>query len=289
MKLLVHRLAGIVWRYLRLYRAFLSQSLKNEMIYRSNFITLVIMDIGFVTISVILFKVIYGHVTTIAGWTFHQSIILIGTVGIVREMAYLLFRKGFLELGTHIRTGTFDLFMVKPMAPHLHLGFRHISISESFGEALMGVILVTYGMIHIPGVSLLSLLLYLLFLINSLLIYYGFSLIINSVVFWVIKTQELNTIVYFFMETSRYPGDIYRGIGKFIFTFVIPIGIIATVPASVLVGRLGWSMGLTATGIGITFITAGVLIWNKSIEHYSSASGFLYGICHKSKRSAKGL
>ncbi len=273
MKQLAHRFAGTMWRYLRLYKAFLAQSLKNEMIYRSNFIILVIMDIGFVTISVILFKVIYGHVNSIAGWTFHQSIILIGTVGIVREMAYLLFRRGFLELGTHIRTGTFDLFMVKPIAPHLHLGFRHISISESFGEALMGIILVTYGMIHVPERSILSLLLYLLFLINSLLIYYGFSLIINSIVFWVIKTQELNTIIYFFMETSRYPGDIYRGIGKFIFTFVIPIGIIATVPASILTGRSGWYGGITSLGVGIAFITAGTYVWNRSMAHYSSASG----------------
>ena len=98
MKLSVHKIYLYLKRYARLYRAFLSQSLKDEMVYRSNFITLVIMDIGFVGISVILFKIIYSHVTTIAGWTFHQSIILIGTVGIIREIAYLFFRRGFLEL-----------------------------------------------------------------------------------------------------------------------------------------------------------------------------------------------
>jgi len=61
-------------RYLKLYRVFLFQNLKEDMIYRSNFITLVIMDIGFVGISVILFKIIYSHVNTIAGWTFDQSL-----------------------------------------------------------------------------------------------------------------------------------------------------------------------------------------------------------------------
>ena len=57
----------IITRYLRLYKAFLFQSLKEDMTYRSNFLTLVVMDIGLVSISVILFKVIYGHVNTIAG------------------------------------------------------------------------------------------------------------------------------------------------------------------------------------------------------------------------------
>ena len=260
-------------RYLKLYRVFLFQNLKEDMIYRSNFMTLVIMDIGFVGISVILFKIIYSHVNTIAGWTFDQSLILIGSVGIIREMAYLTFRRGFLELGSHIRTGTFDLFMTRPIAPNLHLAFRHVSLSESFGEAVMGGVLVVYGLVHLHHWSWISILLYGVFLLNSLLIYYGFSLLVNSVVFWVIKSQELNTIIYFFMETSRYPGDIFRGIGKIIFTFIIPIGIIATVPASILIGRIGWGFAVTALMIGGLFLSAGLWVWRRSIEHYSSASG----------------
>lgn len=260
-------------RYLRLYGVFLFQNLKCDMIYRSNFITLLLMDIGFVSISVILFKIIYSHVNTIAGWTFHQSIILIGSVGIIREMAYLTFRRGFLELGNHIRTGTFDIFMVRPMAPNIHLAFRHISLSESLGEAITGVILVIYGLLNLDGWRWISMPLYAIFILNSLMIYYGFSLLINSVVFWVIKTQELNTIVYFFMETSRYPGDIFKGIGKVIFTFIIPIGIIATVPASVLTGRIGWNFAIISLLVGISFLSIGLLVWKKSIEHYSSASG----------------
>lgn len=260
-------------RYTRLYRVFLIQNLKGDMVYRSNFITLVIMDIGFVSISVILFKIIFDHVNNIAGWTFHQSVILIGSVGLIREMAYLTFRRGFLELGNHIRTGTFDMFMVRPIAPNIHLAFRHISLSESFGEALMGFILVTYGIIHLDNFHWITIPLYIIFLFNSLFIYYGFSLLINSVVFWVIKTQELNTIIYFFMETSRYPGDIFRGVGKIIFTFIIPIGIIATVPASILTGRIGWRFAVVSLLIGVTFLSVGLLVWKKSIEHYSSASG----------------
>src|SRR3990167_3063702 len=247
----------VLKRYMRLYKAFFFQCLKEDMIYRSNFLTLVIMDIGFVCVSLILFNVIYGHVNTIAGWTFHQSVILIGTVGIVREMAYLTFRRGFLELGNHIRTGTFDTFMVRPILPNVHLAFRHISLSESLGECIMGVILVVYGFMHLNTWSLLSIPIYILFLINSLMVYYGFSLLINSIVFWVIKSQELNTIVYFFMAMSRYPGDIFRGVGKILFTFIIPIVIIATGPASILTGRMGWKFAAISIIVGVSFLSTG--------------------------------
>ena len=205
--------------------------------------------------------------------TFHQSIILIGTVGIVREMAYLTFRRGFLELGNHIRTGTFDIFMVRPIASNLHLAMRHISLSESLGEGITRIVLVVYGILHLNNWSWVSFPLYILLLLNSLMVYYGFSLIINSIVFWVVRSQELNTIIYFFMETSRYPADIYRGIGKVIFTFIIPIGIIATVPASALTGRLGWYFAILSLIIGISFLGIGLFVWKMSIEHYSSASG----------------
>jgi len=262
-----------VRRYARLYRAFLSQSLKNEMIYRSNFLVLVVMDFAFMTLNVLLFRIIYGHVDTIAGWTFHQSMILIGTVGIVREMAYLTFRQGFLELGDEVRRGTLDAYMVRPMAVNLHLAFRHVSLTESLGEGIMGVILVAYGFAHLEGVSWLTLPIYLFFLINSLAIYYGFSLLMNSVVFWVLKSQELNTIVYFFMETSRYPGDIFRGFGKLFFTFVIPIAIIVTAPASVLAGPLRWEILGPAVLVSTIFLTSGLWVWQKSLRHYSSASG----------------
>src|SRR3972149_5624372 len=221
----------VLTRYMRLYKAFFFQCLKEDMIYRSNFLTLVIMDIGFVCVSIILFKVIYGHVNTIAGWTFNQSVILIGTVGIVREMAYLTFRRGFLELGNHIRTGTFDMFMVRPIASGIHLGMRHLSISESFGEGMMGLALVIYGFIHVDTWSWIVFPLYILFLLNSLMIYYGFS------------------------------------------PFIIPIGIIATVPASALTGRLGFNFAILSLVIGISFLCVGLFVWKMSIEHYSSASG----------------
>ena len=163
--------------------------------------------------------------------------------------------------------------MVRPIASNLHLAMRHISLSESLGEGITGIVLIVYGLIHLNNWSWIGFPLYILLLLNSLMVYYGFSLIINSIVFWVVRSQELNTIIYFFMETSRYPADIYRGIGKVIFTFIIPIGIIATVPASALTGRLGWDFAILSLIIGISFLGIGLFVWKMSIEHYSSASG----------------
>ncbi|MEW6749635.1 MAG: ABC-2 family transporter protein [Candidatus Latescibacterota bacterium] len=265
------RVARGLARYLRLYASFLLHNLKNEMVYRANFVLLVGMDLFFMGINLAFFAILYANVETIGGWTFHQTLVLLGSVGVVREAAYLLFRQGFLELGDYVRTGLFDVLLVKPIRPSIHLAFRHVSLTESLGEGVTGLALVGYGFARL-GTPWAALPLYAGLLGLSLVIYYAFCLAINSAVFWIVKSQELNSIVYTFMETARYPREIYRGLSRAIFTFVVPIGLIATTPASVLAGRLDWGLIALTAGVAAGMLATALLLWSVSLRHYSSAS-----------------
>ena len=242
------------------------------MIYRTNFAINVALDIFFMMVNVVFFAILYGNIETVGGWTFHQTLILVGSVGIIREMAYLTFRKGFLELGEYVRTGSFDVMLTTPMNTAAHLAFRHVSVTESLGEGLMGLALVVYGFLHLNEATWISVPFYLLMLLNSLTIYYGFSLLISSLVFWLIKSQELNTIIYYFMNTARYPRDIYHGLGKAFFTFLIPSSLIATTPAAILTGRADLSLITLSIAVAVGLLSLGLVIWKQSLNHYGSAS-----------------
>lgn len=271
----VNGIAGIVRRarrYVALYRSFLAHNLKNEMIYRANFAIAVGMDLFFMGVNVVFFAILYANVETIGGWTLHQTLVLVGSVGVVREIAYLTFRQGFLELGDCVRTGRFDAMLTAPIAANAHLAFRHVSLTESLGEGLMGLLLVGYGFVHLENATWTSIPFYLVMLVNSLALYYAFSLMINSAVFWLVKSQELNTIVYHFMDTARYPRDIYRGLGKAFFTFIIPSSLLATVPASILTGKADGALIALSLGITAALLALALNIWNWSLRHYSSAS-----------------
>ncbi len=136
----------------------------------------------------------------------------------------------------------------------------------------MGLVLVTYGFIELSDSGIASIGFYLLMLINSLAIYYGFCLLVNSLVFWLVKSQELNTVVYFFMNTARYPRDIYHGLGKAIFTVIIPSSLIATTPAAILVGRAEPGLIALSVSVAVVFLSLGLFVWNRSIHFYGSAS-----------------
>ncbi|HET6370874.1 MAG TPA: ABC-2 family transporter protein, partial [Nitrospiria bacterium] len=238
----------------------------------ANFAIAVGMDLFFMSVNVVFFAILYANVETIGGWTFDQTLILVGSVGLVREIAYLTFRQGFLELGDYVRTGRFDAMLTSPMASNAHLAFRHVSLTESLGEGLMGLFLVGYGFAHVEHAPWAGIPLYLFMLFNSLAIYYAFCLIVNSAVFWLVKSQELNTVVYYFMDTARYPREIYRGLGKAFFTFIIPSSLIATTPASILAGRLDAGLILLSLGVTAALLTTGLAVWNRSLRRYSSAS-----------------
>jgi len=272
MRLWVTNLVARFHRYVDLYLSFLSHNLKNEMIYRANFVMAIGMDVFFMLVNVVFFAILYTNVESIGGWNFYQTLILVGSVGLVREIAYLTFRQGFLELGDYVRTGGFDVMLINPVAANAHLAFRHISLTESLGEGVMGLLLVGYGFAHLEHGAWGSIPLYLLMLMNSLVIYYAFCLTVNSAVFWLVKSQELNTVVYYFMDTARYPREIYRGIGKAVFTFIIPSSLIATTPASVLAGRFDLSLVVLSFGVAVGLLCFGLSIWNWSLKHYSSAS-----------------
>jgi ABC-2 type transport system permease protein len=55
-------------------------------------------------------------------------------------------------------------------------------------------------------------------------------------------------------------------------TFVVPIAFVTTVPASVLLGRLGGEFALYAAGVAAILFTTSVLFWRFAVRHYSSAS-----------------
>ncbi|HLD61663.1 MAG TPA: ABC-2 family transporter protein [Patescibacteria group bacterium] len=263
----------MISRILKVYFYFLSQNLKKEMIYRTNFLMFLVFDILGTMTVVIFFKIIFNENKLIAGWDFESTLILIGTVGLVRQLSFLTFREGFGMLGHIIPKGRFDLVLTKPFSSQFLVAFEDITIIEGFGEGLLGLVLIIYGAVNSnASITVLSVLFFLLFVICSYVLYYSFTLMINSLAFWVNRTQGLQSLVYNFLDMALYPRDILRGFGKIIFTFIIPISIVATVPAQALMGNLKIEMAAILFTMTIIFFTLANFIWRKGIRRYESAS-----------------
>ena len=71
---------------------------------------------------------------------------------------------------------------------------------------------------------------------------------------------------------GRLPVDIYKEPLKSILTFLIPVGIMVTLPAKALMGLVSPSGVIVSLGIGIAAIFVAKRFWSLALKRYTSAS-----------------
>ena len=89
---------------------------------------------------------------------------------------------------------------------------------------------------------------------------------------WLVRVDNLWVLGESVMQVSRYPLDIYSGGLQRVFTFVLPLAFLATMPARQLV--LEPDVRMVALGVvwAATSFLGARIFWNFALKHYASAS-----------------
>ena len=133
-----------------------------------------------------------------------------------------------------MRSGEFDFFLIRPISPL----FRSLAGSPDFNDVLLFIPLTIFSAWYIavalPHLTLQHVMLYLLLLANGLLISLAFHIFVLCV--GIVSTEIDNTIMLYrdLSKMGQFPMEIYREPLRGIITFVIPVGIMMSVPAKVL-------------------------------------------------------
>jgi ABC-2 type transport system permease protein len=88
-----------------------------------------------------------------------------------------------------------------------------------------------------------------------------------------VKVDNLTYLFSSIFDAARWPASVFRGVLKFVFTFIIPLALMTTYPAEALLGRLESHTLLYALGASLAFSTAARAVWLISLRRYSSAGG----------------
>jgi ABC-2 type transport system permease protein len=95
-----------------------------------------------------------------------------------------------------------------------------------------------------------------------------------AVSFWIVRAQGLVYGYFNFLSIARFPDGIFPRLFRFIFGWIIPVVIVANIPARLLIkplGHPGWLMLHLVVAGSIAFIGSR-LFWRFALRHYSSAS-----------------
>jgi ABC-2 type transport system permease protein len=258
-------------RYWKVYRSFFLSSLRRELEFRANFAAKIAQSLIWIFFFLAALLVIYGKTDSIAGWNKGDAFILAATVFVMNAVATAFF-SSLTEIPAQVRLGTLDFVVTKPIDSQFWISTRKFNFDQ-IGTLVAGLamIIIGVGLSH-HAVDFLQALAYSILVIASLALYYSFQLALMTTGVWLVRVDNLWVLGESIMQVARYPLDIYNtGLQRFL-TFVVPIGFLATVPASQLVK--GFDPILL--GVGIAWAIGSLYLsrrfWHLAMRHYGSAS-----------------
>jgi len=119
-----------------------------------------------------------------------------------------------------------------------------------------------------------SVALYLVAIVFGIAIHYSIMLALAAISFWIVRAQGLVYGYFNFLQIARYPDAIFPKLFRFVFSWIVPVIIVANIPARLLAKPLTQPASLTFQLIvagGIAVVGAR-LFWLFALRRYSSAS-----------------
>lgn len=219
--------------------------------------------------------VLFSHLHQLAGWTLPEIALLYGASGISFAFADLM--VGHLDVfGQRIRTGTFDVLLVRPHGSLFQVIASEIALRRlaraGQGFAVLAVALSRLPIHWTPArAAMLGLM-----LVSGTGIFVGVWVAGGAVAFWTTEIPEvINSFTYGGNLLTQYPIEIFATWLRRLLAFVVPLAFVAYYPSLLILDKpdpvLGrpW-LGLFAPLVAVLTLAAGRGLWAAGVRRYRS-------------------
>ena len=259
-------------RYLRLALVQLRISAASAMAYRADFLIEGAMAIAWMALTLLPLLVLFDGRDSVVGWDAPSALIVIAFFMALRAILEGVISPSIVDLVERIRSGAFDYVLLKPVDAQFMISASHYEPWKVF-DLLGAVGLVVYAFAQMGRApSLADVGLGVFLLIVGALAMYSLWLVAASVSFWVVRLDNLNYLLGAIFDTARWPVQVFRGVWRVVFTFVIPVAVMTTFPAMALLHRLDRETALATVAGVVAMLALSRLVWRAAIRNYTSAS-----------------
>ena len=261
-------------RYIEIYSIMLRNSLIRDMSFKANFLLWMVVEVLWFCGQIVFFSIIFGNVDHIGGWTKWEVVLLIGTHQIIAQLFQAFFFVNVANIPELVRTGKLDSILVLPIDGQFAVSTKQFGLDSVINAALGGVVVCVslFKLSVVPNP--LSILLYLVASCFGIAVHYTIMLGLTAFRFWIVRAQGLVYGYFNFLNIARYPDVIFPRLFRLIFGWVIPVIIIANIPARLLITSFGQPVPLMLHLIIASTIVFWITraFWKFALRHYSSAS-----------------
>ncbi len=261
-------------RYLRLIKQFIAIALQDMVAYQMNFwISLLHSVLNFGT-GILGVVVLFNQVEAIKGWTFPSTLALLGvylTLGALRSLFIGPSLEALAGMDGEILTGKFDFILLRPVDIQFLASFRYWR-PLALLDLILGLGVLLSAVFQLGHTLTLSrVLAFLVALVAGVMILYAILLAFSALVFWspgFLFTWVFNGL----FQMARYPVGLYPGWLRLVLTWVVPVGLMTTVPAQALSGEIAPGMLAGSVVVALGLLVGASTLFRVGLRRYASAS-----------------
>lgn len=242
--------------------------------YRANFFISLLHGLLNLGTGILGLVVIFDQVETVRGWDFSMTLALLGVYLILNAIRTLFIGPSLdalAGLDGAIWHGTFDFTLLRPLNPQFMVSFQQWQPLAIF-DLLSGLGVLSVAISQIDhALSFINLTAFLATFITGVVTLYSLLLGLTSLIFW--SPGFFYTWIFDgLIQMARYPVGLYPGWLRLILTWIIPVGVMTTIPAQALSGTLSIPMLMGSIILSILLLVGASALFQTGLQRYASAS-----------------
>lgn len=265
-------------RYLQILQLNLVNSFRSETAFVFNNWGNMVSTTIYTLTFILFFEVIYANIDRFAGYTKNEMLFFVFVTQISFYILTGICALNVTQLIADVNAGSFDLVLVKPLPSLFYTMTRKLRIFSTFRDSFFPLILtllfIDLGSLNLQLTNILSG--FVIFALGIVAVY-AFYMISALPVFWLGESRGLYDIALFlsFDLADDVPFEGFKIIEglQFALTFIVPLLVPTGLVHSVILGRFDPMLGiLIGVIVAVMFMLILVLLWQKALNNYQSAS-----------------
>ncbi|MGQ0637448.1 MAG: ABC transporter permease [Planctomycetaceae bacterium] len=266
--------------YGRVLWTFFRNSLVREMTFRGNFLIETVTNAFWFAAQLVFYLLIFGETRLVAGWSREQFFAFMATGMIVNTLIEAFFMPNCANFSELVRTGNLDFALLKPIDTQFLISFEKVDLG-ALCHLVLPLALLSYALVKLGRVpTAVEAVMYTGLVMAGVVFFYSLMIVLASTTVWFGRNQGLYEFWFYITIFARYPRDFYAGrwwladLLRVTFSYVLPILLVVTVPAEVVVGKAlepSWVTAVTFAA-AILGLYLSRRVFNRALRGYRSAS-----------------
>jgi ABC-type uncharacterized transport system, permease component len=258
-------------KYFSIYAAMFKASVISDLEYRVNFLTRIVSDIFWYVAQIATFEVLYLHTPKIGDWNVAQFRVFLGLIFVIDALYMIILHDNLENFTEKVRKGDLDLLLAKPVNSQFMISLQKASTAMA-GNLLLGLGWLTYSLSQLPEFNPLRLLWLIILIPCSLTVIYSMRFMVSSTATIFTRSENLQFMWYQLYKIGMRPDSMYFPWFKWIILTVLPVGVVASVPARALLDPPNYFILLWPLILSPILLYGTSRFWRYCLTHYSSAS-----------------